>query len=175
MTYCIPLALIIPAAPPAASIRDTAQAALTRPGWAEPGQDHAGRWLRNAAAGLCVLAAAAAAVSFTAQYRMAEAARHLPAIAVLEAAIPDAAPSPWPSCSSWRRSPHRRSCPPATCPATAPASCGSACTCGCPPASPTSSACGYAGAAWPRCAARAGSALPSCRPAHRAPSCRRRL
>jgi Protein of unknown function (DUF2637) len=47
--------------------------------------------LRNAAAGLCVLAAAAAAVSFTAQYRMAETARHLPAIAALEAAIPDAA------------------------------------------------------------------------------------
>ena len=50
-----------------------------------------GLWLRNAAAGLCVLAAAAAAVSFTAQYRMAETARHLPAIAALEAAIPDAA------------------------------------------------------------------------------------
>jgi hypothetical protein len=48
-------------------------------------------WLRNAAAGLCVLAAAAAAVSFTAQYRMAETARNLPAIAVLEALIPDAA------------------------------------------------------------------------------------
>ena len=31
MTPCIPLALIIPAAPPAASIRDTGQAALTRP------------------------------------------------------------------------------------------------------------------------------------------------
>ena len=45
MTYCIPLALIIPAAPPAASIRDTGQAALTRPGWAEPGQDHSGLWL----------------------------------------------------------------------------------------------------------------------------------
>jgi Protein of unknown function (DUF2637) len=50
-----------------------------------------GRWLRNAAAGLCVLAAAAAAVSFTAQYRMAETARHLPVAAALEAAIPDAA------------------------------------------------------------------------------------
>jgi hypothetical protein len=48
-------------------------------------------WLRNAAGGLCVLAAAAAAVSFTAQYRMAESARHLAAIAALEAAIPDAA------------------------------------------------------------------------------------
>jgi Protein of unknown function (DUF2637) len=58
------------------------------PRW--PG-DRSGLWLRNAAAGLCVLAAAAAAVSFTAQYRMAEAARHLPAIAAMEAAIPDAA------------------------------------------------------------------------------------
>ena len=38
-----------------------------------------------------MLAAAAAAVSFTAQYRMADAARHLPVIAALEAAIPDAA------------------------------------------------------------------------------------
>jgi hypothetical protein len=58
------------------------------PRW--PG-DRSGLWLRNAAAGLCVLAAAAAAVSFTAQYRMAEAARHLPMVAALEAAIPDAA------------------------------------------------------------------------------------
>ena len=48
-------------------------------------------WLRYAAAGLCALAAAAAAVSFTAQYRMVDATRHLPAIAALEAAIPDAA------------------------------------------------------------------------------------
>ena len=56
-----------------------------------PASDRSGLWLRNAAAGLCVLAAAAAAVSFTAQYRMAETARHLPAIAALEAAIPDAA------------------------------------------------------------------------------------
>ena len=53
--------------------------------------DRSGLWLRNAAAGLCVLAAAAAAVSFTAQYRMVEATRHLPAVAALEAAIPDAA------------------------------------------------------------------------------------
>ena len=56
-----------------------------------PAPDRSGRWLRHAAAGLCVLAAAAAAVSFTAQYRMADAARHLPAVAALEAAIPDAA------------------------------------------------------------------------------------
>jgi hypothetical protein len=39
---------------------------------------------------LCILAAAAAAVSFTAQYQMAETARNLPAVAALEAAIPDA-------------------------------------------------------------------------------------
>jgi hypothetical protein len=58
---------------------------------AVPGGDRSGLWLRNAAGGLCVLAAAAAAVSFTAQYRMVDATRHLPAIAALEASIPDAA------------------------------------------------------------------------------------
>jgi len=66
----------------------------TRPGHGRqpaPPDDRSGLWLRNAAAGLGVLAAAAATVSFTAQYRMAEAARDLPAIAALEAAIPDAA------------------------------------------------------------------------------------
>jgi hypothetical protein len=56
-----------------------------------PPNNHSGLWLRNAAAGLGVLAAAAATVSFTAQYRMTETARHLPAVAALEAAIPDAA------------------------------------------------------------------------------------
>jgi hypothetical protein len=40
---------------------------------------------------LCVLAAAAATVSFTAQYRMVYAPRHLTVVAALEAAIPDAA------------------------------------------------------------------------------------
>jgi hypothetical protein len=54
-------------------------------------EDQSGLWLRHAAAGLCVLAAAAAAVSFTAQYRMVQATRHLPVVAALEAAIPDAA------------------------------------------------------------------------------------
>jgi hypothetical protein len=58
------------------------------PSWPK---DRSGLWLRNAAAGLCVLAAAAAAVSFTAQYQMAVATRHLPLIAALEAAIPDTA------------------------------------------------------------------------------------
>jgi hypothetical protein len=69
-------------------------ALATRPGHGrqpDPPDDRSGLWLRNAAAGLGVLAAAAATVSFTAQYRMAEAARDLPAVAALEAAIPDAA------------------------------------------------------------------------------------
>ena len=42
-------------------------------GW--PGRDRSGGWLRLAAVGLCVLAAGAAVVSFTAQYRMIYAAR----------------------------------------------------------------------------------------------------
>jgi hypothetical protein len=58
------------------------------PRW--PG-DRSGLWLRNAAAGLCLLATAAATVSFTAQYRMIDATRHLPVVAALEAGIPDAA------------------------------------------------------------------------------------
>jgi hypothetical protein len=54
-------------------------------------RDRSAVWLRNAAIGLCALAAAAAAVSFTAQYRMIYADRRLPVVAGLEAAIPDAA------------------------------------------------------------------------------------
>jgi hypothetical protein len=53
--------------------------------------DRSGGWLRNAVAGLGVLAGAAAVVSFTAQYRMIFAARRLALVAGLEAAIPDAA------------------------------------------------------------------------------------
>jgi len=86
MTPAIPLAR-----PTLAYASDTGNLTSLRPGRTEPPGDRSGRWLRNAAAGLCVLAAAAAAVSFTAQYRMAETARHLPAVAALEAAIPDAA------------------------------------------------------------------------------------
>ena len=57
-----------------------------------PGQeDRSGAWLRGAAVGLTVLAGASATVSFSAQYRMVYAARRLPVIAGLEAAIPDAA------------------------------------------------------------------------------------
>ena len=53
--------------------------------------DRSGGWLRNAAAGLGVLAGAAAVVSFTAQYQMIFATRRLALVAGLEAAIPDAA------------------------------------------------------------------------------------
>lgn len=53
--------------------------------------DRSGLWLGTAAAGLGVLAGAAATVSFSAQYQMVHAARGLPAVAALEAAIPDAA------------------------------------------------------------------------------------
>ena len=62
-----------------------------RPRWSAAGRDHSGIWLRNAATGLCVLAAAAAVVSFTAQYRLVYATRQLAVVAGLEAAIPDAA------------------------------------------------------------------------------------
>jgi hypothetical protein len=46
-------------------------------------------WLRNAMAALALLAAAAAVVSWDAQYVMVRQARHVPVIAALEAGIPD--------------------------------------------------------------------------------------
>jgi len=74
--------------PPRASSRRPAIPRVTRFG---AHADRSGLWLRNAVAGLGVLAAAAAVVSFTAQYQMIFAARRLALIAALEAAIPDAA------------------------------------------------------------------------------------
>jgi hypothetical protein len=47
--------------------REAGNVLRSRPGSAASGRDRSGLWLRNAAAGLCVLAAAAATVSFTAQ------------------------------------------------------------------------------------------------------------
>ena len=87
----VPLVLTGPAGPSVPQGRGTGKRVAPRSGWAGPGPDRSALWLRHAAAGLGVLAAAAAVVSFTAQYRMADAARHLPAVAALEAAIPDAA------------------------------------------------------------------------------------
>ena len=52
--------------------------------------DPAATWLRSALIGLGVLATAAAAVSFAAQYALVVAAKGVPWVAALEAAIPDA-------------------------------------------------------------------------------------
>ena len=46
-------------------------------------------WLRNAMAALAVLAAAAAVVSWDAQYVMVSRVKHVPVIAALEAGVPD--------------------------------------------------------------------------------------
>jgi len=52
-------------------------------------EDRSGRWLGGALAGLGVLALSAAAVSYTAQYVMVHAVKHLAVISALEAGIPD--------------------------------------------------------------------------------------
>ncbi len=55
-----------------------------------PGRGDTGRaWLRNAMAALTILAAAAAVVSWDAQYVMVRHVKNTPAIAALEAGIPD--------------------------------------------------------------------------------------
>jgi hypothetical protein len=65
---------------------------ITDPDGESPsGSDQSATWLRFAAAGLGLLAASAAAVSFTAQYRMIYEVRRLAVVAALEASIPDAA------------------------------------------------------------------------------------
>ena len=78
----------VPLADAVSGVDEISAAAFRR---AYPGGDRPGVWLQCAAGGLLVLAAAAAAVSFTAQYRLVYAARRLTVIAALEAAIPDAA------------------------------------------------------------------------------------
>ena len=84
------LALPNPALPFMAAAPDREKHTGDQPRWNAPGRDHSRIWLRNAATGLCLLAAVAAVVSFTAQYRMVEATRRLALVAGLEAAIPDA-------------------------------------------------------------------------------------
>jgi hypothetical protein len=77
---------------PATAVSDKADAVATAPGrHAKAGRDGPGIWLYAAAVGLFALAGAAAAVSFSAQYRLVYAARRLAVAAALEAAIPDAA------------------------------------------------------------------------------------
>ena len=69
---------------------DTATLTLITPGPAgrDP-REWAQAWLRNAMAALAVLAAAAAVVSWDAQYVMVRQVKHIPVIAALEAGIPD--------------------------------------------------------------------------------------
>ena len=90
-TPAIPAVLPDQAAPQDTAVSDTGSASASRSGPARPGDDQPRIWLLAAAAGLCVLAGAAAAVSYAAQYRLVYAARHLATAAALEAAIPDAA------------------------------------------------------------------------------------
>ena len=56
----------------------------------EPG-DRSGAWLRTAMAGLAVLAAAAAMVSYQAQFQLVAGYKHAPVVAAVQAAIPDVA------------------------------------------------------------------------------------
>ncbi len=79
------------AMPPAQAVNGADEISHFALRWTGPGRDRPGLWLQCAAGGLCVLAAAAAVVSFTAQYRLVYAARRLALAAGLEAAIPDAA------------------------------------------------------------------------------------
>jgi hypothetical protein len=91
MMPCILLALPNPALPFMAGLPGPGKLTGDRPRWSASGRDHSGVWLRNAATGLCLLATAAAVVSFAAQYRLIHAARRLAVVAGLEAVIPDAA------------------------------------------------------------------------------------
>ncbi|HEX6988977.1 MAG TPA: hypothetical protein VF282_05860 [Bacillota bacterium] len=79
------------AAPQDPAAADPGTEAASRPRHAQPGHEGPGIWLPVAAAGLCMLSGAAAAVSYAAQYRLVYAARHLATAALLEAAIPDVA------------------------------------------------------------------------------------
>ena len=91
MTTHIPAVLPGQAAQQDTAIADTGNASASRSRPAKPADDQPRIWLLAAAAGLGVLAGAAAAVSYAAQYRLVYAARHLAVAAALEAAIPDAA------------------------------------------------------------------------------------
>src|SRR5260370_11381436 len=69
--------------------RDGVRVVNVTPGPGGPGPGQAGWWLRGAAVALGVLAAAAAAVSWDAQYAMVRAVKPVPVVAALEAGIPD--------------------------------------------------------------------------------------
>jgi len=84
---------IIPNGPCSSRPPDPRNAGARRPGEAALRRDRSAVWLRSAAVGLCALAAAAAAVSFTAQYRMAYADRRLALEAGIDASIGSTTPS----------------------------------------------------------------------------------
>jgi hypothetical protein len=82
----LPREAAVPAGLPAGrNVRQT-----TGPG---PGgsADRSGAWLRTAMAGLAMLAAAAAVVSYHAQYQLVARYKHAPVVAAVQAAIPDVA------------------------------------------------------------------------------------
>ena len=85
MMPCILLALPNPARPIMAVAPDGGKLTADRHPQNAPAQDQPDIWLRNAAAGLCLLAAAAAVVSFTAQYRLVYGTRRLAVVAGLAA------------------------------------------------------------------------------------------
>ena len=89
MTPEIPAPLPRPGVPQEPAAGNAAGPAAPWPRHARPGGPQV--WLPAAAGGLGVLAGAAATVSYDAQYRLVDAARHLALAAALEAAIPDAA------------------------------------------------------------------------------------
>src|SRR6201996_4179944 len=91
MTSAVPAALPGQVVPQETSAADTGAESVpgSRPTKSAHGQPRV--WLPAAAAGLCLLAGAAAAVSYAAQYRLVYSARHLAGAAAREAAIPDAA------------------------------------------------------------------------------------
>ena len=69
-------------------------------------------WLRGAMLALAVLAVAAAAVSWDAQYVLVRSVKHNPAVAALEAGIPDIGALIFaPSASRWPCTPGARSGP----------------------------------------------------------------
>jgi hypothetical protein len=77
--------------PPAAQLSPgSARTAGPRRGPGELG-DRSGAWLRTAMAGLAVLAAAAALVSYQAQFQLVAGYKHAPVVAAVQAAIPDVA------------------------------------------------------------------------------------
>ena len=85
MAPAIPLIQPMPSVPPSTPETEAPAVSATPGRHARPTPDQTGIWLYAAGTGLCALAGAAAAVSFTAQYRLVYTSRHLTVAAALEA------------------------------------------------------------------------------------------